>query len=75
MNVTATNLTFEAKLPKPKKVKKPDFFRDRELFNSKRDVIDRRYDVDDLPVYPSQYYGPVYDTNCAEADGLLNKLV
>ncbi len=74
MNITATNLSFEAKLPKPKKVKKPDFFRDRELFNSKRDVIDGKYDVDDLAVYPQKYYGPVYDANSAEADGLFNKL-
>lgn len=74
MNIMATNLSFEAKLPKPKKVKKPDFFRDRELFNSKRDKIDGKYyDIDDIAVHHNSF-GPAYDVNSAEADGFFNKL-
>lgn len=73
MNVTATNLTFEAKLPKPKKAKKIDFFRDRELYRGPRDDVGQRYDINDLPVY-HRSFGPVYDVNAAEADGFFNQL-
>ena len=72
MNISATNLSFEAKVPKPKKVR-TDFFRDREMFNPRRDKIDRRYDIDDLAVH-RENFGPVYDVNSAEADGFFNTL-
>ena len=73
MNITATNLSFEAKLPKAKKVKKLDFFRDRELYRGNRDYHGRGYDKNDLPVYHRDF-GPVYDVNAAEADGFFDKL-
>ena len=72
MNVTATNLTFEAKLPQPK-AKKIDFFRDRELFRGNRDYHGRGYDRGDLNVH-HKFFGPVYDVNAAEADGFFDKL-
>lgn len=52
MNTKSVGINFCARVPKikPAKVKRPDFFRDSELFNPKKDRLTHdyfRYEVDD----------------------------